>query len=219
MSDAPWECNYDFAQQTSIFVLVLGSARVARADVVTDWNDTLNDAIIATPSKHNPGNPTRTMAMMNGAIYDVFQAVDPQHSVQSPHADANWTPRSHCRLQGPLRYLWRATGHVDTTMLTDRLNAIADSPEKTAASLGKVHWRTLRRGACERRPQFARRIHADRWTWPLESRSARLPETQKGWGSDWGFVTPWAIPNPDHFDSLVGRQPLAVRNTSKRSIR
>jgi hypothetical protein len=30
-----------------------------------------------------------------------------------------------------------------------------------------------------------------------------LPNVQKGWGSDWGYVTPWAMPNPDHFDSLI----------------
>jgi hypothetical protein len=26
---------------------------------------------------------------------------------------------------------------------------------------------------------------------------------QKGWGSDWGFVTPWAMPNSDHFDGMI----------------
>ena len=29
------------------------------------------------------------------------------------------------------------------------------------------------------------------------------PHIQKGWGSDWGSVNPWAIPNPDHFDSVT----------------
>ena len=26
---------------------------------------------------------------------------------------------------------------------------------------------------------------------------------QKGWGSDWGSVHPWAMPNPDHFDAVL----------------
>lgn len=30
-----------------------------------------------------------------------------------------------------------------------------------------------------------------------------LPTVQKGWGSDWGSVTPWAIPNADHFDAVT----------------
>lgn len=29
------------------------------------------------------------------------------------------------------------------------------------------------------------------------------PNIQKGWGSDWGSVTPWAIPNADHFDATT----------------
>ena len=30
-----------------------------------------------------------------------------------------------------------------------------------------------------------------------------LPAVQKGWGSDWGYVTPWTMPNSDHFDAVV----------------
>jgi hypothetical protein len=30
-----------------------------------------------------------------------------------------------------------------------------------------------------------------------------LPAIQKGWGSDWSYVTPWTMPNSDHFDSVV----------------
>ena len=59
---------------------VLALPVIAQADVVTDWNVTLNDAIIATPSKHNPGDSTRAMAMMNASIYDVFQAIDRTHA-------------------------------------------------------------------------------------------------------------------------------------------
>jgi hypothetical protein len=74
--------------------ILLLSAGIGRADVVTDWNETLNAAIIATPLKHNPGNPTRAMAMMNGAIYDIFQAVDRTHAPfkvnrHAPGADIN----------------------------------------------------------------------------------------------------------------------------------
>ena len=29
------------------------------------------------------------------------------------------------------------------------------------------------------------------------------PNIQKGWGSDWGSVNPWAMPNPDYFDSAT----------------
>jgi hypothetical protein len=32
---------------------------VVQADIITDWNHTLIDAIRATPEKSNPGNATR----------------------------------------------------------------------------------------------------------------------------------------------------------------
>ena len=44
-----------------------------------DWNDTLCTAAETVVTKHNPGNPTRAMAMMNGSIYDVFQAINRTH--------------------------------------------------------------------------------------------------------------------------------------------
>ena len=66
-----------------IFVLVCVVAMLpaaARADIVTDWNDTLCTAAETVVTKHNPGVPTRAMAMMNGSIYDIFQAVNRTHA-------------------------------------------------------------------------------------------------------------------------------------------
>jgi len=55
----------------------------AAADVVTDWNSTLR-AVAQQDGTHpvnkaNPGWSTRSIAMMNGAIYDAFQATNRTH--------------------------------------------------------------------------------------------------------------------------------------------
>ena len=55
------------------------AAQASRADIVQDWNDTLCTAAETVVTKHNPGVPTRAMAMMNGSIYDAFQAVNRTH--------------------------------------------------------------------------------------------------------------------------------------------
>ena len=65
---------------------ILSFARLsAHADVVTDWNATIRnvmqtDGVLNSPALSNPGWSTRTIAMMNGAIYDSFQAVNRTHT-------------------------------------------------------------------------------------------------------------------------------------------
>jgi hypothetical protein len=65
-------------------LLVCGMAQSAlAADVVTDWNATMRDVIQQDGTrivhKANPGWSTRSIAMVNTAIYDVFQAFDRTH--------------------------------------------------------------------------------------------------------------------------------------------
>jgi hypothetical protein len=74
-----------------ICVGVLAPASV-QADIVQDWNDMLCTAAETVVSKHNPGVPTRAMAMMNGSIYDVFQAVNRTHA---PFKVNTWAPTAN----------------------------------------------------------------------------------------------------------------------------
>ena len=179
----------------------------ARADVVTDWNVTLNDAIIATPSKHNPGNPTRAMAMMNGAIYDVFQAVNRTHAPFKVNTHAPGANIDAAVAQASYIVISNTYGEQQATLdsvMTTRLGAISDSPEKTAGiALGNLigqHYVDAHANDGHNLPDAYTPTDGPRhWSPdPLVS-----PE-QKGWGSDWGFVTPWAMPSPDYFDGLIG---------------
>jgi hypothetical protein len=179
------------------------------ADVVTDWNVTLNDAIIATPSKHNPGNPTRAMAMMNAAIYDVFQSINRTHAPfkinvgQFPNANLDAAVA-----QAAYRVISDTYGEQQSTLdgvLAARLGAIANSPEKTQGiALGDYiaqHYIDAHANDGHSLPDAYTPTDAPgHWS----SDPMVLPNVQKGWGSDWGYVTPWAMPNPDHFDGLVG---------------
>ncbi|MDZ4656199.1 MAG: vanadium-dependent haloperoxidase [Bythopirellula sp.] len=196
----------------ALIAIVLGTSflqvSAPAADVVTDWNVTLNDAIIATPSKHNPGNPTRAMAMMNAAIYDVFQAVNRTHApfkinVHAPGADINAAVA-----QAAYRVISDTYSEQQAmldSVLASRLGPGPYSPAETAGiALGNQIG------------QYYVNVHAndghnlpDAYTptdapFHWSSDPLVLPAVQKGWGADWGFVTPWAMPNPDHFDSLLG---------------
>jgi len=179
----------------------------ARADVVTSWNVTLNDAIIATPSKHNPGNPTRAMAMMNGAIYDVFQAIDRTHAPFKVRTSAPGANLDAAVAQAAYRVISDTYGEQQATLdgvLATRLMGIAEGPEKTAGiALGNYigqHYVDAHANDGHSLPDaYTPTDGPGHW-----STDPMVAGEQKGWGSDWGFVTSWAMPNSDHFDALVG---------------
>jgi hypothetical protein len=192
-------------------VLALAWSATARADVVTDWNVTLNDAIIATPAKHNPGNPTRAMAMLNGAIYDIFQAVDRTHRPfkyfgTSPGADIDAA-------------VARAAYHVLTDTYGEQAALIQSALD---ARLGSGPYSPAQQAGIalgDAVGQFYAGIHSSDdlndapWPSPADPlpgqwSSDPLHPGQKGWGSTYGAVSPWVMPEPDgpdHFDGVVGR--------------
>lgn len=186
-------------------VAVCGS-RLLRADIVQDWNDTLCFAAKTVVDKHNPGVPTRAMAMMNGSIYDVFQAVDRTHQ---PFKYNTFVPGATTEFRDAAvsQAAWRVLssmypeiqGSLDSTLAT-RLGTI--TPDKTAGiQLGNQiaeHYITSHQNDGWSLPDnYNAPGGIGHWTTdPMVA-----PTIQKGWGSDWGSVTTWAIPNKDHFDA------------------
>lgn len=175
------------------------------ADFVTDWNVTLNDAIIATPSKHNPGNPTRAMAMMNGAIYDVFQAINRTHVPFKIKVNAPGANLEAAVAQAAYRVISDTYGEQQAmldSVLATRLGAINAPNKQAGIDLGNYigkHYVDAHANDGHSLPDNYTPTDGPRhWS----SDPLVLPDIQKGWGSDWGFVTPWAMPNPDHFDGL-----------------
>jgi hypothetical protein len=189
-----------------LLTLIVVPAGLLRADVVTIWNETLNEAIIATPSKHNPGNPTRAMAMMNAAIYDVFQSIDRTHAPFKVRMSAPNANLDAAVAQAAYRVISDTYGEQQSTLdtvLAARLGAIPDSPEKTAGiELGNYigqHYVNAHANDGHNLPDaYTPTIAPRHW-----SPDPMISPEQKGWGSDWGFVTPWTMPNSDHFDSLI----------------
>jgi hypothetical protein len=186
----------------------LKEASTARGqDIVQYWNDVLCTSAETVVTKHNPGVPTRAMAMMNGSIYDVFQAINRTHApfkvnTSAPGADVDAAASQAAYLvlkdmypemlatldqkladklatvpSGAAKTAGLALGaQVATTYITSHQNDGWDLPDNYNAPGGMGHWTTD--------PMVA-------------------PNIQKGWGSDWGSVDPWAIPNADAFDAAT----------------
>jgi hypothetical protein len=180
---------------------------IAAGDIVTDWNETLGLAAKTVVSKHNPGVPTRAMAMLNGSIYDIFQSVERTHipfkaKALAPGAsiDAAVSQASYLILSD-IYPEFQAT--LDTT-LAARLGAVADGPAKTAGiKLGNhvaQHYISSHENDGWDLPDaYTPTVGVGHWG----SDPMLAPVIQKGWGADWGSVDPWAVPDPDYFDALT----------------
>jgi hypothetical protein len=187
--------------------LLLVVAERAQADIVQDWNDTLCVAAETVVTKHNPGVPTRAMAMMNGSIYDAFQAINRTHQPFKVNTLAPGADVDAAVSQAAYRVLSdmypEVQGMLDTTLTTRLLN-VADGPAKTAGiNLGN-----------QIAQQYISAHQNDGWNLPdaytptvgpghWSTDPMVAPTIQKGWGSDWGSVTPWAIPHADTFDATT----------------
>jgi hypothetical protein len=180
---------------------------LVRADIVQDWNDTLCTAAETVVAKHNPGVPTRAMAMMNGSIYDVFQAINRTHAPFKVNTFAPGASRDAAASQAAYRILSDMYPEVqpmlDSTLAT-RLGAVPNGAAKTAGiNLGNYvaqHYIDSHQNDGWSLPdQYTPTVGVGHWsTDPMVA-----PTIQKGWGSDWGSVHPWAMPDPEHFDAIA----------------
>jgi hypothetical protein len=191
----------------SLFSAVLCTSTAVRGDIVLEWNDTLCTAAETVVSKHNPGVPTRAMAMMNGAIYDVFQAVDRTHKPFKVSAYAPGASIDAAVSQAAYRVLSdmypEMQAHLDST-LTTRLAAVSNGAAKTAGvNLGNFvaqrYINAHQNDGWDLPDAYTPTAGPGHWsTDPMVA-----PAIQKGWGADWGSVRPWALANPDQFDSTT----------------
>ena len=192
----------------TLFCAGLLTPATVNADIVQDWNVTLNDAARTVVTKHNPGVPTRAMAMMNGSIYDAFQAIDRTHAPFKVNTFAPGASADAAASQAAYRVLsdiypeYQAT--LDSTLAT-RLGAVPNGAAKTAGiNLGNSiaqHYITAHQNDGWDLPDaYTPTVGPGHWgTDPMVGPAW----IQKGWGADWGSVHPWAMPTPDSFDSTT----------------
>jgi membrane-associated phospholipid phosphatase len=177
----------------------------ASADIVQDWNDTLASAAETIVSKHNPGVPTRAMAMMNGSIYDIFQATNRTHAPFKVDTLAPGASLDAAVSQAAFRVLSDIYPEFQMTLdntLATRLDTVPNGAAKTAGiNLGNLvaqqYIDAHQNDGWDLPDAYTPTVGPGHWsTDPLVA-----PTVQKGWGSDWGSVTPWAMSTPDDFDS------------------
>jgi hypothetical protein len=186
--------------------LLLPLAGAARADVILEWNQNLchvmqEDGIVNVDSKANPGWATRSLAMVNGAMYDAFQSVNRTHQpfmFNELHADASKEAAAAQAAHDILLACYPLRAATLNSQLSTSLAGIGDSPSKAAGiALGQ---------------QIAAKYLGERtgdnsdvlepWaegTQPGEWRSDPMHSPQQAWGPAWGSVAPFVLNSSTQF--------------------
>lgn len=207
-------------RKLTFILTMLGAAwssnAVLAADAVLQWNETLHDILRSdgaiNAADANPGWSTRSIAMMNTAIYDTYQTLN------RTHQPFLYTPKT----ANPQNYDLHAAVHTAAfevlkncysimpatqQALQDaydlQINALPPSAEKTAGiNLGKL----IAQGCIDARttPYDG----SDRTQWqPYDVKDGagfwRPQPGQNAWGPEWGAVRPFGLPDSSSLATMV----------------
>jgi membrane-associated phospholipid phosphatase len=182
-------------------ILLMALTMPAGADVVTDWNEVLLDAIRA--DRTAPPKAARAMACVHVSIFEAVNGIlggyAPYHVTTPAPAGASPEAAAAAAAHRSLTSLFPAREEVFDAALAASLAAI---PEGTAKAAG-VAWGTevadeiiaLRQNdRSADTVEYAAPLGGSWWApTPPAFASALLP--------NWPLVTPWAIPGPAQFRS------------------
>ncbi|MEX0936832.1 MAG: PEP-CTERM sorting domain-containing protein [Pirellulales bacterium] len=190
---------------------------IAVADLVTDWNATMRQVIqldgTTTPAKSNPGWSTRTMAMVNTAIYDTFQAFDRTHTPFLVDVRANPNTSRDAAVNQAAYDLLVETYPGQQSMLQSvydaRMALIPDGIEKTnGIGLGQI----IAEACVDNRldDHSGDMLPYTPGTAPGQWRPDPYNPDQVAWGPGWGTVETFAVQDTQSFiDALPAIPPLS----------
>src|SRR5690606_9593781 len=125
-------------------------------DLIIDWNKLFcrvmqEDGIENIDGRANPGWSTRTAAMMNGAMYDAFQAVERTHkplAYSQTHLSASKEAAAAQAAHDIILHAYPLQGNMLQPALESTLSSIPDTPgRQMGIDLGKQiaqHYITMR---------------------------------------------------------------------------
>lgn len=177
----------------------LGLAVTAiRADDILDWNATFREVAQSNVNRSNPGWATRSLAMTNGALYDITMAFNRTHHqfLYTGYAPAGANEQAAL---AQAAYETLSASYADQQSILDaalsaKLNAIPDGAGKSAGvNFGKqvantyLQWRHLD-GSEISKPYVG---NPDPGHWEPDP----MHPTQEAWGPGWGDVKTYVLPD------------------------
>lgn len=167
------------------------------ADAVLDWNATMRVAMqsdgMNVVNQANPGYATRSMAMMNGALYDVAQAFNRTHNPFLVNTTAgvgvSREAALHQAAHEVLLALYPGQSKILSSDYNSRMALVAPGGAKTAgmtlgSQVAQAYLASRAGDGSSSNPAYMAGTDPGDW-WPQAGQSA--------WGPGWGAVEPFAI--------------------------
>ncbi|MEM9352722.1 MAG: phosphatase PAP2 family protein [Planctomycetota bacterium] len=177
-----------------------------RADVVIDWNRVASDVFRDNTSLQNPGMASRSMAMMNLAIYDAIasttQGADMFYDYGSGHSSPGLSSSGAAAVsQAAYTVLSGIYGDQQSTLdaeLTAQLSLVPDGMAKTdGVALGTMIGQSiLTRRAGDGYDSLSQYMPTSA---PGHWQPDPLNPGQQAWGPAWGEVLPFALQSNRQF--------------------
>ena len=198
--------------------LAASAVPASAADVVTDWNATMRNVLqqdgTHPTNQANPGWSTRSVAMVNTAIYDVFQAFDRTHRPFLVDTRALPNTSLDAAVHQAAYEVLLNTYPGEKSMLDADFNArmalIPDGPGKTnGINLGH----SIGQACITNRIADNSNVMAPYTpgTQPGQWRPDPFNPGQSAWGPGWGTVKTFGIPNTTDFINAL--PPIPAMNS------
>ncbi len=176
------------------------------ADVVLDWNATANQVLAADVAYQNPGMASRSMAMMNLAIYDAFAMASPDGVMFYNYGGGHGSPglsMSNKAAAAQAAYtvlsgIYSGQDGLLSGQLATSLGQIADGADKSEGiALGTMIGQSiLNRRASDGFDSQSQYLPTNQ---PGHWQSDPLNPGQEAWGPAWGSMQTFAIGSPAPF--------------------
>lgn len=186
------------------WLMALVNTGVAAADdVLLDWNRLAVDCIVNNVAYQDPGMASRTLAMVNIAMYDAINHLQPTHRPFYQHgpapSKASLNAAAATAAHRVLSSIYTDQAAALDLQLADRLSLIPDSPARAA---GISFGQSVGQHVVEQRLNdgFDKMVQYMPTDAPGHWQPDPLNPQQQAWGPGWGEMKPFALSNPQaHF--------------------
>ena len=186
---------------TWLWICFILAANPLFADVVIDWNNIASDVFLSNTHYQNPGMASRSMAMMNLAMYDAINGITPTHQQMYSHPAA---PTSASASAAAIQASYRILSSIypdQQSYLDDQraasLAAIVSGPAKSGGiSYGDLVGTTVINARLsdgfDNMVSYTPSATAGHWE------PDPMNPDQQAWGPEWGHIAPFSLDDVSH---------------------
>ncbi|MEN1679193.1 MAG: vanadium-dependent haloperoxidase [Planctomycetota bacterium] len=179
----------------------------ASADVVLDWNTTASEVLATNTSLQNPGAASRSMAMVNLAIYDAFAMTEDGSTMFYDYGGGHASPGYNASSKAAAataayEVLSGIYPDQQSTLDAQLMSSLSSVPLGADRDEGVALGQMIGRSIVDRRAndgwdssvQYTPTDAIGRW-----QPDPTITPTQEAWGPSWGDVDLFALPDTERF--------------------